>query len=45
MRIDGVEKARHAAEKRLREKYQDSKLRLWRIVHRAVMDEDLHGPK
>ena len=45
MRIDGVEKARHAAEKRLREKYQDSKLHLWRIVHRVVMDEALHGPQ
>ena len=45
MRVDGVEKARHAAEKRLREKYQDSKLHLWRIVHRAVMDEALHGPQ
>jgi len=45
MRVDGVEKARHAAEKRLRENYQDSKLHLWRIVHRAVMDEALHGPQ
>jgi len=45
MRVDGVEKACHAAEKRLREKYQDSKLHLWRIVHRAVMDEALHGPQ
>ena len=45
MRVDGVEKARHAAEKRLREKYQDSKLHLWRIVHRVVMDEALHGPQ
>ena len=45
MRVDGVEKARHAAEKRLREKYQDSKLHLWRIIHRVVMDEALHGPQ
>ncbi len=45
MRVDGVEKARYAAEKRLRENYQDSKLHLWRIVHRAVMDEALHGPQ
>lgn len=45
MRVDGVEKARHAAEKRLRENYQDSKLHLWRIVHRTVMDEALHGPQ
>lgn len=45
MRVDGVEKARNAAEKRLRENYQDSKLHLWRIVHRAVMDEALHGPQ
>lgn len=45
MRPDGVEKARHAAEKRLRENYQDSKLHLWRIVHRVVMDEALHGPQ
>ncbi len=44
MRVDGVEKARHAAEKRLREKYQDSKLHLWRIVHRVVMDEAMKGP-
>ena len=42
MRPDGVEKARHAAENRLKENYQESKLRLWRIVHRAVMDEALH---
>ena len=45
MRVDGVEKARHVAEKRLKEKYQDSKLHLWRIVHRVVMDEALHGPQ
>ena len=45
MRPDGVEKARHAAENRLKENYQESKLRLWRIVHRAVMDEALHGPQ
>lgn len=45
MRVDGVEKARHAAEKRLRKNYQDSKLHLWRIVHRVVMDEALHGPQ
>lgn len=44
MRPDGVEKARHAAEKRLREKYQDSKLHLWRIIHRVVMDEAMKGP-
>ncbi len=43
MRVDGVEKARHAAEKRLREKYQDSKLHLWRIVHRVVMEEAMKG--
>lgn len=44
MRIDGVEKARKAAEKRLRENYADSKLHIWRIVHRAVMDEAMKGP-
>ena len=32
-------------ENRLKENYQESKLRLWRIVHRAVMDEALHGPQ
>lgn len=45
MRPDGVEKARHAAEKRLRENYRGSKLQLWRIVHRVVADEVLHGPQ
>lgn len=45
MRPDGVEKARRTAEKRLRENYQGSKLHLWRIVHRVVMDEALHGPQ
>lgn len=45
MRPDGVEKARRAAEKRLRENYRGSKLHLWRIVHRVVADEVLHGPQ
>lgn len=43
MRSDGVEKARRAAEKRLKENYRDSKLHLWRIVHRVVMDEAMKG--
>ena len=39
MKIDGVEKAKNAALKRLKQKYPGSKLQGWKDIYRAVMYE------
>lgn len=39
MTVDGVIKARRAALKKIKEKYSDSKLRLWKNVYHTVMCE------
>ena len=41
----GVRKAAEKAKEKLRNMYEGSKLQKWRIVHRVVMDEALHGPQ
>lgn len=42
---DGLRKARNTAIEHLREKYKTSTLRMWRIIHRVVMDEARKGPR
>jgi DNA-directed RNA polymerase sigma subunit (sigma70/sigma32) len=37
MKIDGVEKAKNAALKRLKKKYPNSKLHDWKDIYKAVM--------
>ena len=39
IKIDGVEKAKSAALKRLKEKYPNSKLKIWKEIYKAVMYE------
>lgn len=39
MKIDGVEKAKNAALKRLKKKYPNSKLKDWKEIYKAVMYE------
>ena len=39
IKIDGVEKAKSAALKRLKEKYPESKLKDWKDIYKAVMYE------
>lgn len=39
IKIDGVEKAKSAALKRLKEKYPESKLKAWKDIYKAVMYE------
>ena len=44
MKIDGVVKARTAAIERLKKKYPESKLYLWRKIYWAVTEEAAKGP-
>ncbi|MBR3594404.1 MAG: hypothetical protein IKL44_07015 [Clostridia bacterium] len=39
MKPDGIMKARKAAIRKMREKYPESSLRLWKSVYRTVMRE------
>ena len=39
MKPDGIIKARNAAIRKMREKYPESSLRLWKSVYRTVMRE------
>lgn len=39
MKIDGVEKAKNVALKRLKKKYPNSKLQDWKEIYKAVMYE------
>lgn len=39
MTADGIVKARRAAIRKMREKYPESSLRLWKAVYRTVMRE------